>query len=311
MARAPTAPPRATCRSLSPPTRRCCSGACSRRACRARRRSPRRPLAGVSAPLCTACGIEPFAIAAKNAGDPVNFGLGDPTDPTLPTNYTFYFNCTGTAPAFLPNSGQYAPYTIINRYDAASTTVPDETEQLFRIGASGLMSSTTPNPTGSTVPIGCAGIGDPLEAVWNSPVFSAAPPQCTAPFRRVHRPRCAACIRASTTAHSPAACTAAVTDYAALAAAQPSRYRSRCRHRTLYTAYHGNGRRVITVAVVDALAVEYGHADDGARLPPVSAGAQSGRHVLQSRRHQRPLRCDVHRQPDARQAGLRSTTASD
>ena len=39
-------------------------------------------LAGVSAPLCTACGIEPFAIAAKNASDPVNFGLGRPHRPT-------------------------------------------------------------------------------------------------------------------------------------------------------------------------------------------------------------------------------------
>ena len=133
-------------------------------------------LAGVSAPLCTACGIEPFAIAAKDASDLVNFGLGDPTDPTLPTNYTFYYNCTGTTPAFLPNSGQSAPYTIINRYDAASTTVPDETDQLFRLGASGLMSSTTPNPTGSTIPMGCAGIGDPLEAVWSSPTFTAVPP---------------------------------------------------------------------------------------------------------------------------------------
>ena len=55
-------------------------------------------LAGVSAPLCTACGIEPFAIAAKDAGDPVNFGLADPTDPTLPTNYTFYYNCPGPRP---------------------------------------------------------------------------------------------------------------------------------------------------------------------------------------------------------------------
>ena len=60
-------------------------------------------LAGVSAPLCTACGIEPFAIAAKDVSDPVNFGLGDPA---ADVHYTFYYNCTGTAPAFLPNSGQ-------------------------------------------------------------------------------------------------------------------------------------------------------------------------------------------------------------
>ena len=107
----------------------------------------------------------------------MNFGLGAPTDDV---HYTFYYNCTGTAPTFLPNSGQSTAYTIINRYDAGSTTVPDETDQLFRLGAAGLASSTTPNPTGSPIPIGCAGIGDPLEAVWNSPTFSAVPPACTA-----------------------------------------------------------------------------------------------------------------------------------
>src|SRR5262249_50240836 len=35
-------------------------------------------LAGISAPLCTACGIEPFAVAAPDATDTVNFGFGDP-----------------------------------------------------------------------------------------------------------------------------------------------------------------------------------------------------------------------------------------
>ena len=214
-------------------------------------------LAGVSAPLCTACGIEPFAIAAKNAGDPVNFGLADPTDPTLPTNYTFYYNCTGTAPAFLPNSGQLAPYTIINRYDASSTTVPDETDQLFRIGASGLMSSTTPNPTGSTIPIGCVGIGDPLEAVWNNPVFSAAPPQCTAALPQgAQAAMCGMFSRVDNTT-LPAACTAAVTDYSALAAAQPIDTDPGVTQ-DVYSAYQGNGRRVITVPVVDVLAVNTG-----------------------------------------------------
>ena len=55
-------------------------------------------LAGVSAPLCTACGIEPFAIAAKDASDLVNFGLGDPTDDAATTR------STTTAPARRPPS---------------------------------------------------------------------------------------------------------------------------------------------------------------------------------------------------------------
>src|ERR1035437_91283 len=49
---------------------------------------------------------------------------------------------------------------------------------------------------------------------------------------------------------------------------------------------------------------QYGHADGGARLPPVPGAAQPRRHVLQSLRPQRPLRRDLHRQPDAGQAGV-------
>ncbi len=134
-------------------------------------------LAGISAPLCVACGIEPLAIAAKDASDLVDFGLGSPADDV---HYTLYYNCTGTAPAFLPDSGQSAAYTIINRYDSGNSTLSDESDQLFRYAAAGLLSSTTPNPTGSTVPLGCVGIGDPLEAVWNGPQFAAVPQACTA-----------------------------------------------------------------------------------------------------------------------------------
>jgi Flp pilus assembly protein TadG len=211
-----------------------------------------RALAGVSAPLCTACGIEPFAVAAIDTSDQANFGYGDPAgDP----HYTFYYNCTGTAPPPLPNSGLLAPYTIINRYDAGNATVPDESDQLFRIGATGLMSSTTPNPSGSRVPLGCVGIGDPLEVVWNSPTFIAVPQGCGGtPLAPVAGAALCGLFSRVDNTTLPAACTTAVTDYSALAAAagidtDPGAAQD------LYSAYHGNGRRVITVPVVDALAV--------------------------------------------------------
>jgi Flp pilus assembly protein TadG len=207
-------------------------------------------LAGVSAPLCTACGIEPFAIPAKDATDLVNFGLGNPADDV---HYTFYYNCVGTAPAFLPNSGQSTAYTIINRYDAASTTVPDETDQLFRLGAAGLMSSTTPNPTGSTVPLGCVGIGDSVEAVWSSPAFSAVPPACTAALNPL--PQAALCGLYTRFDNQTqfAACTNAVTDYSALQPASQPDTDLVTGQGDIYSSYSGNGRRVITVPVVDAL----------------------------------------------------------
>ena len=209
-------------------------------------------LAGVSAPLCTACGIEPFAIAAKNASDPVNFGLADPTDPTLPTNYTFYYNCLGTTPAFLPNSGQYAPYTIINRYDAASTTVPDETDQLFRLGASGLRRPPRPIPPARRFPWDA-----PASAIrWKPSGAAPHSPPCRPSARRPcpkwREPAlCGLYSRVDNTT-LPAACTTAVTDYSALAAAAARGHRPG-NHAGLYTAYQGNGRRVITVVVVDAL----------------------------------------------------------
>ena len=206
-------------------------------------------LAGVSAPLCTACGIEPFAIAAKDSSDLANFGFGDPADDV---HYTFYYNCTGTTPTFLPNSGQSMAYTIVNRYDASSTTVPDESDQLFRYAASGLLSSTTPNPTGSTVPLGCVGIGDTLEAVWSGPLYTAVPQVCTAPLPQIAGAAlCGLSTRVDNTT-LPAACSTAVTDYASLAAAAPIDTDPGTTQ-DLYSAYNGNGRRVLTLPVVDAL----------------------------------------------------------
>jgi Flp pilus assembly protein TadG len=208
-------------------------------------------LAGISAPLCVACGSEPFAVAAIDASDLVNFGFGDPT---AAVNYTFYYNCTGTpTPTFLPNSGQYAPYTIINRYDGGNTTVTDETDQLFRYGAGGLLSSTTPNPTGSTVPLGCVSIGDPLEAVWNGPLFTAVPQLCTAALPQVAAAALCGLYSRFDNQTQPAACTTAVTDYAALTAGYQPDTDVTTGQANLYTDYTGNGRRVITITVVDAL----------------------------------------------------------
>lgn len=208
-------------------------------------------LAGVSAPLCTACGIEPFVIAAKDLTDAANFGLGAPTDDV---HYTFYYNCTGTTPAFLPNSGQSAAYTIINRYDAGSTTVPEETDQLFRMGAAGLVSSTTPNPTGSPIPLGCAGIGDALEAVWNSPTYSAVPPLCTGALPPVALAALCGLYTRFDNQTPPTGCTTGVTDYSSLQPAFQPDTDIVTGQADIYTAYSGNGRRVITVPVVNALA---------------------------------------------------------
>lgn len=94
-------------------------------------------VAGKSPPLCTACGIEPIAIAALDTSDTVDFGF------TTNTRYTLGFQCTGNpTPSGLTGATQRIPYLLLNRYDEEATLYPEETQQLFRIGAQGLLPST-------------------------------------------------------------------------------------------------------------------------------------------------------------------------
>jgi hypothetical protein len=146
-------------------------------------------------------------------------------------------------------------YTIVNRYDAGSTTVPDESDQLFKLGAGGLASSTDPNPTGSPVPIGCVGIGDTLEAVWNSPSFTAVPAACTAAQPQVDEAAMCGLYTTFDNQTQPSGCVTAVTDYGALQPAYTPDTDVTTGQSNLYTDYSGNGRRILTVPIVSALAL--------------------------------------------------------
>jgi Flp pilus assembly protein TadG len=205
-------------------------------------------LAGISAPLCTACGIQPFAVAALDPTDTVNFGFGDPTAGTL---FTFAFYCvptiTTTAPPTL--TGTVVEYVLINRYDTANATL-DETQQLYRDGAQGLVASFDPNPTGSPVPLACAGINDASETIWPG----AVPAVCAttiAPNASVTEALCGLYSRLDNTS-PPAVCSTDVTDFADLSAAYlPD---TDVTTGEVYTSYLGDLRRIITVPVVNALA---------------------------------------------------------
>jgi Flp pilus assembly protein TadG len=202
--------------------------------------------AGISAPLCTACQIEHFAVAAIDPSDTVNYGLGDPTAGNL---YTFYASCSGTPlPATL--AGTVLPYVILNRYDAANGTL-DETQQSYVDGAGGLVQSADPNPTGSAVPVGCVGINDAMETVW----ASAVPAACTAllPPATVVDALCGLYSRFDNT--NPASvCTTDVTNFSAVSAPFLPDSDISTGESSLYTSYVGDGRRIITVPVVSTLA---------------------------------------------------------
>ncbi len=202
-------------------------------------------LAGISAPLCTACGIEPFAVAAVDVSDTVNFGFGDPTAGQV---FTFVYQCAGLpAPIALPGAATEVTYAIINRYDTAATL--DETQQLYRDGAGGLIASTDPNPTGSPVPLACVGVNDSSEQIWASATAQLCSTNVTP---SVTEALCGLYSRFDS-ANAPGNCAQFVTDFTDLSAAYAPDTDVTTGPLDLYTAYLGNGRRVITVAIVNAL----------------------------------------------------------
>ncbi|MCL4401305.1 MAG: pilus assembly protein TadG-related protein, partial [Acidobacteria bacterium] len=131
-------------------------------------------VAGLSAPVCTACDIEPIAIPAQGITDPTedpNFGF------TAGSKYTFAYQCTATGgtnpPSPLSGTGSVIPYLLIDRY--TDSTDVDETQQVYRIGAQGLLPSTS-------IAKACVQVGA-SESVWGTnggtsgnPAACASPP---------------------------------------------------------------------------------------------------------------------------------------
>jgi len=242
-------------------------------------------VAGISAPVCTACGAEPFAVAALDATDTVNFGFGDPTAGQL---YTFAFECVGTGRiAALPGTTAVIQYALLNRADANSAL--DEQQQLFRDGAGGLIASSTPNPTGSSVPLACMAVGDAVENIW--PATSPNTCGSAAPIGAV-KAMCGLSTRAPFGQPLSGACTLTGTDVTDLSTAFLPDTDQRADQTLLYADYTGNGRRIITIPIVDTLAINVVStmtilgfrqfllmpAQDGTPLDP---GDTAGRFVVQ------------------------------
>ena len=215
-----------------------------------------RAVAGISAPLCTACGIVPLAIAALDSADTVNFGF----DSTFSVLYTLSQSCTGTPAAINipgtssvgPNGLSTIPYVLINRYDASSATL-DEFDQAYQSGAGGVAASTNPTPNALTAntntPLACMNIGD-TEQIW----ASAVPPMCARPTAQATQAMLCGIYSRIDNTTTPTACPTMVTDFDALAANSRPDTDVAANIAPPYSDYAGNGRRIITVAIVDALA---------------------------------------------------------
>jgi hypothetical protein len=199
-------------------------------------------VAGVSAPLCTACGIEPIALAALDPADLVDFGF------VKNTRYTLGYVCNGTPTPSGVAGAQRVEYMMLNRYNEEATLYPDETSQAFRIGAQGMLpTAATDNSTDpATFPRRACITVTTDEVVW----VNAAPLNCNA--NRVPGPvsafTCGLSMRFDTAVQANCANIGDVDAIAAL-------YQVDTDITDLedYAAYAGNGRRIITVAIVETL----------------------------------------------------------
>ncbi len=202
-------------------------------------------VAGISAPLCTGCAVDPIAIGAlvTDGSDTVDFGF-------VPgTRYTFAFSCNGNPVATgLTGAAQVVPYLILDRYNQGAQLFPEEDAQLFWIGTQGLppvnpYDSSLVNTAG--LPLGCIQVGA-LEAPW----ASAAPQACAVPTPQpfVLNYTCGLAGRFDPNVPDACANIAEVGTISTINAADTD-----LTDLDDYTAYVGNMRRIITVPIVDAL----------------------------------------------------------
>lgn len=190
-------------------------------------------VAGMSPPLCLACGIEPYAVAAVSISDTTDFGF-------VPgTKYSFAYLCTGAPlPAILPGASQSLTYILLNRLDPNAVIFPDEASQAYRDLAGGLPGNTNSAQA-------CFRVNN-TEILW----ADAAPNTCTtdsvAPV--VIDALCGLDTRFEST--PPAVC-ASIPGLDVLSAIYPPD--TDVNDYDTYTDYTGDGRRIITIPIVDAL----------------------------------------------------------
>ncbi len=193
-----------------------------------------RSVAGMSAPLCQACGITNIAVAAVDPADGTDFGF-------IPgTRYTLGFSCTGAPnPGNLANTTARIPYLLLDKLDSEAQIFADETSQLYQIGASGLPASTTEAKA-------CFQISS-TSLIWTTATTLACNTNRVQPA--ITALGCGLAARFDTAVPGACASVAEVDTLASLNAVDTD-----LNDLDDYTQYTGNQRRVITVLVVDALA---------------------------------------------------------
>lgn len=189
-------------------------------------------VAGVSHPVCSACGIEPLAIVPFDTNDATDFGF------IRGVKYTLYSQCTGAPPAGL--IGAPIQYTVLNKTLEDSS---DADQQVFKLLAGGIPAPAFPVAEESN--LACPTIAS---TELRLPAVSVA--ACNALNRGsiVLDTICGLNVRFNPTA--PVACEA-INDVATLI--QSFSPDTDIDDREDYLEYIGNRRRILTVAVVDSI----------------------------------------------------------
>ena len=192
-------------------------------------------VAGISPPLCLACGIEPFTVAAINPADTTDFGL-------IPgAKYSFTYLCTpggGVSPTALPGAAAIISYLMLNRYDPNSVNFPDQASQAFRVGAGGL-----PGNTDST--IACFRVNN-TEVIWPSATVNACSAAQVAPA--VTEALCG--LDARFESSSATVCSVIPSIDVLSTSYQPD---TDTNDYDTYSDYTGTSRRIITIPIVNTL----------------------------------------------------------
>ena len=191
-------------------------------------------VAGISAPLCTACSIEPIGVPAVDATDTTDFGyvVGIP--------YTFAYLCNGGGtPGTLPGGGTVVQYVLLNRLSTSTQIFTGETSQLLRAGADGL-------PPSSVQTDACFFVNT-AEQIW----ASATPSACNAPTVNASTQAflCGVGLRFDSSLQGNCTTIPESDSIATIYTQDPD-----LSDVTDYTQYVGFGRRVITIPIVDSTA---------------------------------------------------------
>jgi hypothetical protein len=196
-------------------------------------------VAGMSAPLCVACGIEGIAIAALDAGDTEHFGM------TPNTRYTLGYTCNGgQLPQPLAGTVQRLPYLLLNKLNEEAEVFADEGTQAYRIGANGL-------PPSSNEGVSCVRVtSEEPETVW----VAAAPIACGGGGQPQRVPALVGNLLCGMATRFEAGVFAGCDTIPEVDAATGALAADTdVNDLDEYAAYAGNNRRIITVAIAEDL----------------------------------------------------------